>query len=163
MHCLNRTGCVEQAFALATLLVAMLKLTTSAERRLAASSKLVRVRVEFSKNRLHTMRPRSVGHLFHRAGEDALHAFRVVEDAGDLFSGKFLESKQMATIELKRLRRGWGGRFGSGFHGLKRVAPAGRWVKAEDESALAIRRPKQKGRPNGAASALEMLFFTVLA
>jgi hypothetical protein len=37
------------------------KLMTSAERRLAASSKEIRVRVESSKNRLQTVRPRRVG------------------------------------------------------------------------------------------------------
>ena len=37
------------------------KVITSAERRLAATSKLVRVRVESSKKRFTTVRPRSVG------------------------------------------------------------------------------------------------------
>ena len=41
-----------------------LKFTTSAERRLPAISKLVRVRVEDSKNRLMMVRPRSVGTFF---------------------------------------------------------------------------------------------------
>src|SRR2546430_13616984 len=40
---------------------AMLRLMTSAERRLAAISKVVRVRVEGSKNRLNTLLPRSNG------------------------------------------------------------------------------------------------------
>ena len=39
----------------------MLRLMTSAERRLAAISNVVRVRVEFSKNRLNTDFPRSRG------------------------------------------------------------------------------------------------------
>src|SRR5574343_14766 len=39
----------------------MSRLMTSAERRLAAISKVVRVRVEFSKNRLKTLLPRSSG------------------------------------------------------------------------------------------------------
>src|SRR6516162_414456 len=39
----------------------MFKLITSAERRFAAISNVVRVRVEFSKNRLNTERPRSSG------------------------------------------------------------------------------------------------------
>src|SRR6266496_4272734 len=42
----------------------MLRLITSAESRLAAISKVVRVRVEFSKNRLKTERPRSSGTFF---------------------------------------------------------------------------------------------------
>src|SRR5690606_6146618 len=41
--------------------VLMLRLTTSADRRLAAISNVVRVRVEFSKNRLNTDLPRSSG------------------------------------------------------------------------------------------------------
>ena len=44
--------------------VLMLRLMTSAERRLAAISKVVRVRVEFSKNRLNTLLPRSSGTFF---------------------------------------------------------------------------------------------------
>ena len=43
---------------------AMLRLMTSAERRLAAISKVVRVRVEGSKNRLNTLLPRSSGTFF---------------------------------------------------------------------------------------------------
>ena len=42
---------------------AMFRLKTSALSRLAAISKVVRVRVEFSKNRLNTERPRSKGTL----------------------------------------------------------------------------------------------------
>ncbi len=48
---------------LAALEATMFKLNTSALRRLAAISKVVRVRVEFSKNRLNTERPRSSGTL----------------------------------------------------------------------------------------------------
>src|SRR5437588_4528327 len=40
---------------------AMLRLITSADRRLAAISKVVRVRVEGSKNRLNTLLPRRIG------------------------------------------------------------------------------------------------------
>src|SRR5512138_2024246 len=43
---------------------AMLRLITSAERRLAAISKVVRVRVDGSKNRLNTLLPRSSGTFF---------------------------------------------------------------------------------------------------
>ena len=42
----------------------MLRLITSADRRLAAISKVVRVRVECSKNRLNTLLPRSSGTFF---------------------------------------------------------------------------------------------------
>ena len=41
--------------------LAMSRLITSALRRVAAISKVVRVRVEFSKNRLNTLLPRSRG------------------------------------------------------------------------------------------------------
>src|SRR3954469_14383754 len=43
---------------------AMFRLMTSAERRLAAISKVVRVRVEGSKNRLNTLLPRRIGTFF---------------------------------------------------------------------------------------------------
>ncbi len=43
---------------------AMSRLMTSADRRLAAISKVVRVRVEFSKNRLNTLLPRRSGTFF---------------------------------------------------------------------------------------------------
>jgi hypothetical protein len=49
---------------LAVLLRAMSRLMTSALRRLAAISKVVRVRVLFSKNRLNTLLPRSSGTFF---------------------------------------------------------------------------------------------------
>ncbi|MNO01065.1 hypothetical protein D3C81_2211080 [compost metagenome] len=41
-----------------------LRVITSADNRWAASSKVVRVRVEFSKNTLHTVLPRSNGTFF---------------------------------------------------------------------------------------------------
>ncbi|MCY1270905.1 hypothetical protein D9M70_194490 [compost metagenome] len=44
--------------------VETLRVMTSADRRWAASSKVVRVRVEFSKNTLHTVLPRSSGTFF---------------------------------------------------------------------------------------------------
>ena len=43
--------------------VLMFRLMTSADKRLAAISKVVRVRVEFSKNRLNTDLPRNSGTL----------------------------------------------------------------------------------------------------
>ena len=46
---------------LEALLLAMSRLITSALRRLAAISKVVRVRVLFSKNRLNTLLPRNSG------------------------------------------------------------------------------------------------------
>ena len=42
----------------------MFRLITSADRRLDAISNVVRVRVEFSKNRLNTLLPRSRGTFF---------------------------------------------------------------------------------------------------
>ena len=56
---------VEQALALGgRLMRAMSRLMTSADSRLAAISKVVRVRVLFSKNRLNTLLPRSSGTFF---------------------------------------------------------------------------------------------------
>ncbi len=49
---------------LAVELRAMSRLITSAERRVAAISNVVRVRVLFSKNRLNTLLPRSSGTFF---------------------------------------------------------------------------------------------------
>jgi hypothetical protein len=55
---------VEQGLALGRgRLVATLRLTTSADSRLAAISKVVRVRVEFSKNRLNTALAAQQRHL----------------------------------------------------------------------------------------------------
>ena len=51
----------------------MFKLITSADKRLAAISKVVHVRVEFSKNILNTDLPRNSS-CYVRANTDALHA-----------------------------------------------------------------------------------------
>src|SRR5215213_5695835 len=67
-----QSGCIASRFSavsrsvspLVTLDEETLMLTASAESRFAASSKLVRVRVEFSKKRLMTVFPRRVGTFF---------------------------------------------------------------------------------------------------
>ena len=53
---------------------------TSAESRLAAASKEIRVRVESSKNRLTTVRPRSVGQLLDRPVGERAQLVGGVED-----------------------------------------------------------------------------------
>ena len=68
---------------LAVLEVLMLRLMTSAERRLAAISKVVRVRVEFSKNRLNTLLPRSSGTFFTSRSAISVKGCGAVEDAGE--------------------------------------------------------------------------------
>jgi hypothetical protein len=63
----SRPGCRSVSSSVSPLAVderATSRLITSAERRLAAISKVVRVRVEFSKNRLNTLLPRSNGTFF---------------------------------------------------------------------------------------------------
>src|SRR5262245_11017204 len=68
----NRSACIAERLAtvsssdspLEAELTEMLRLITSADRRLAAISKVVRVRVEFSKKRLNTLLPRRSGTFF---------------------------------------------------------------------------------------------------
>jgi hypothetical protein len=78
---------------------------TSAESRLAASSKLDDVRVEDSKNRLTTVRPRSVGSFFiSRSSERS--KLRAVA------SSRTTSSRVRSSIEI-RCRRGGGSAGGS--------------------------------------------------
>ena len=65
----------------------MSRLMTSAERRLAAISKVVRVRVEFSKKGLKTLLPRNRG-TFHLALGNLHERGGRVEDMGDDFLGR---------------------------------------------------------------------------
>ena len=74
-------------------------LMTSAPSRLPASSKEVRVRVEFSKNRLMTVRPRSSALLLVRLPVLLDIALGEVEQEGDLVRRKPLDSQQMAMGE----------------------------------------------------------------
>ncbi len=67
---------------LVTLEVETLTLTASAERRLAAISKEVRVRVEDSKKRLITVRPRRAGYLFDLAFGDVAKSLGGIEQVG---------------------------------------------------------------------------------
>ena len=68
--------------------------TMSAPRCLAAISKLTRVRVEASKNRLTTVRPRSVSNASERFTAVGLEEFGAVEDGFDFGSGEFLDAEQ---------------------------------------------------------------------
>ena len=75
------------------------RLITSADRRWAASSKVVRVRVEFSKNTLHTVLPRSKG-LFHGPGTDFQEGVGGVEDLGEQFAGQTVKREEAAQLAL---------------------------------------------------------------
>ena len=59
-------------------------LSVSALRRFSATSNDVRVRVLGSKNRLTTVRPRSVGTFLIGRGRNLLHRLGRVEDQADL-------------------------------------------------------------------------------
>ena len=74
------------------------KFTTSAESRLPAISKLVRVRVEDSKNRLIKVRPRKRRHLLDLAASDLLHVPGRLEDALDLVALQILDAEEIAPL-----------------------------------------------------------------
>ena len=79
----------------------MLRLITSAERRLAAISNVVRVRVEFSKNRLNTALPRSSGTFFTSRSAIRHERRRRVEDVADDRRGQPLEGQQVREFALR--------------------------------------------------------------
>ena len=72
------------------------KFTTSAESRLPAISKLVRVRVDDSKNRLMIVRPRSVGTFLTSRSPTSCMCFGGLEDALDLAALEVLDPEQVA-------------------------------------------------------------------
>ena len=72
------------------------KLMTSAERRLAAASKEMRVRVESSKKRLTTVRPRRVGQLLHRAVGELRELGRGVEHEQCVVAVEIRRGQQVA-------------------------------------------------------------------
>ena len=71
-------------------------LIASADSRFAASSNDVRVRVEFSKNRLITVRPRSDRQLLDRLVRERPVAVAVIEDARDLRGVEVRDADQVA-------------------------------------------------------------------
>ena len=76
-------------------------LMTSAPSRLPASSNEVRVRVEFSKNRLITVRPRSSGELLVRRAVLLDIGLGEVEQERDLVRRQPLDSQQMPVAEAE--------------------------------------------------------------
>ena len=70
--------------------------TASAERRFAASSNDVRVRVEDSKNRLMTVLPRRAGTFLTSRVEISLKVFGSVENAGYLRRRQVADAKQIS-------------------------------------------------------------------
>ena len=75
----------------------MLRLMTSADSRLAAISKVVRVRVEGSKNTLNTALPRSSGTFFTLVPTNDL---RGVEDLPQDLGGQPLQREQVVQLAL---------------------------------------------------------------
>ena len=82
-------------------LVATDMLMTSAPSRLPASSKEVRVRVEFSKNRLMTVRPRSRSRFLSRAAVEGDIGFGEIEEGGDLLPRESFDAQKMAVAVSK--------------------------------------------------------------
>ena len=84
----------------------MATLSVSALRRFSAISNDVRVRVLGSKNRLTTVRPRSVGTFLIGALADFLHRVGGVEDQHDLLGAEIGDAEQVLAAERgERLRR----------------------------------------------------------
>ena len=79
---------------------------TSAPRRLPASSNDDWVRVEASKNRLISVRPRSEVRFFSIWRLRSTNSLGEVEQAGDFVGGKPLDSQQMTAVEDERGLRG---------------------------------------------------------
>ena len=95
---------------LTTLELAMATPRVSALSRFSAISNDVRVRVEGSKNRLTTVRPRSAGTFLIGPLRDLLHRLGGVEDEQDLLGRQLGDAEQVLVTE----RRGRHGHFASG-------------------------------------------------
>ena len=78
-------------------------LSVSALSRFSAISNDVRVRVLGSKNRLTTVRPRSVGTFLIARRADLLHRFSGVEDQRDFVGLEPGDSEQVARLQARRL------------------------------------------------------------
>jgi hypothetical protein len=78
-----------------TLEVETLTFTASADKRLAAISKEVLVRVDGSKKRLMTVRPRSAGTFLDLAFGNFAKRFGSVEQVGNLSGIEFANAEQM--------------------------------------------------------------------
>ena len=87
----------------------MLRLMTSADSRLAAISNVVRVRVEFSKKRLKTDRPRRSGTFFTSRSAIDVKGTAVSSTRRMISGGQALERQQMSErargVELRVMHR----------------------------------------------------------
>ena len=95
----------------------MLRLMTSADRRLAAISNVVRVRVLFSKKRLNTVLPRSSGTFLTSRSAMRHERHGGVEDASDDLRRHAFQRQQMLQlavgVELRVRGRFYSTRFAS--------------------------------------------------
>ncbi len=91
------------------LLLEAVKSTTSAPSRLAARPKLVRVRVEFSKNRFEDVLPSKQGQLPAAAVGRLLEGKRRVENRRQLFQRQALQVQEIATSPRVRVSHELGG------------------------------------------------------
>ena len=80
----------------------MLRLITSADSRLAAISNVVRVRVEFSKNRLKTALPRSSGTFFTSRSAIDANGSAVSRMWRMIVGGQALERQQVRELAVRR-------------------------------------------------------------
>ena len=71
----------------------------SAPSREAAVAKLMRVRVEGSKNASATVFPRSVASFFQRVPLDFLKGFRLVQEKYDFFGAKRFDAEHVAEAK----------------------------------------------------------------
>ena len=76
----------------------MSRLNTSADKRRAAISNVVRVRVLFSKNRLNTLLPRNSGTLFTSRSAMLMKAVGGVQDALDDLARQPFDREQMMQL-----------------------------------------------------------------
>ena len=86
------------------------KSCVSADSRLAARLKLVRVRVEFSKNKLKTIRPLESGNLLAAARRDLGERLGGIQDRQDLLARQIFQTQQMLAAPGGRVRTGAGRR-----------------------------------------------------
>ena len=119
----------------------MFRLITSADRRLAAISKVVRVRVEFSKNRLNTLLPRSSGTFFTSRSLTLTKLAGGVEDVRDdrRAAGPRSSAGACSSPLLVELR-------------VALVEHQRRAFDVEAEAAVVVARERQRLRRRGSAT-----------
>ena len=128
------------------------KLMTSALSRLAAASNEMRVRVESSKKRLTTVRPRSVGQLLDRAARDAQQLFGGVEDADRVGAVEVAGAQEVLDHACSPVDRDGVGAVGLGQAHLDLLDQRGRQVLADEvgpDRQLAVAAVDQHGELDG--------------